>query len=327
MIMKFLKKVPAGLMLIPLLIGAIIHTFFPQALEIGGLTTAAFSNAGAATCMGLQLFCLGTTLQVKDMPAVLKRGGTLLLSKFLIGAILGIIVGKIFGQAGFWGITALAIIAGVTNSNGSLYLSLVKTYGDDTDAASVALLALNDGPFFTLLALGVSGMASIPFMSLVAVIVPMILGMIIGNLDKSMMKFFAPMADILIPFVGLTLGAGIDLKDIVKGGPQGILLGCITVFVGGFFIMFCYRLICKQPGYAAFAVASTAGNAVAVPAAVVLIDPSWAPYQATATTQLAASVVVTAILVPIMTSIWAKKFGCPKLDAEKAAAKRVVEAE
>ena len=88
MIMKFLQKVPAGLMLVPLLIGAVIHTLFPQALEIGGLTTAAFSNAGAATCMGLQLFCLGTTLQLKDMPAVLKRGGTLLLSKFLIGQFL-----------------------------------------------------------------------------------------------------------------------------------------------------------------------------------------------------------------------------------------------
>ena len=48
MIMKFLQKVPAGLMLVPLLIGAVIHTLFPQALEIGGLTTAAFSNAGAA---------------------------------------------------------------------------------------------------------------------------------------------------------------------------------------------------------------------------------------------------------------------------------------
>lgn len=127
---------------------------------------------------------------------------------------------------------------------------------------------------------------------------------------------FAPMADILIPFVGLTLGAGINLKDVVKGGPQGILLGLITVFVGGFFTLLFDRLICKQPGYAAFAVASTAGNSVAVPAAVVLIDKTWAPYQAVATTQLAASVVVTAILVPIVTSIWAKKYGCPQLSSK-----------
>ena len=60
------------------------------------------------------------------------------------------------------------------------------------------------------------------------------------------MKFFAPMADILIPFVGLTLGAGINLKDVVKGGPQGILLGLITVFVGGFFTLFFDRLICNS---------------------------------------------------------------------------------
>ena len=86
-------------------------------------------------------------------------------------------------------------------------------------------------------------------------------------------------------------------------------MGLITVFVGGFFTLLFDRFICKQPGYAAFAVASTAGNAVAVPAAVVLIDPSWAPYQAIVTTQIAASVVVTAILVPIITSIWAKNLG------------------
>jgi 2-keto-3-deoxygluconate permease len=47
-----------------------------------------------------------------------------------------------------------------------------------------------------------------------------------------------------------------------------------------------------------------------------LIDKTWAPYQAVATTQLAASVVVTAILVPIVTSIWAKKYGCPQLSSK-----------
>ena len=40
MIMKFLQKVPAGLMLVPLLIGAVIHTLFPQALEIGEIKIA-----------------------------------------------------------------------------------------------------------------------------------------------------------------------------------------------------------------------------------------------------------------------------------------------
>ena len=94
MILNFLRKVPAGMMIIPLLIGAFMNTFFPQALQIGSFTTATFSNAGSATAMGIQLFCLGTTLQLGDIPRVIKRGGILLISKFLIGAAIGIFVGK-----------------------------------------------------------------------------------------------------------------------------------------------------------------------------------------------------------------------------------------
>lgn len=313
MIMKFIKKVPAGMMIVPLLIGAFLNTFFPEALKIGSFTTAVFSNAGSATAMGIQLFCLGTTLQLRDMPKVLKRGGILLSSKFAIGAAIGIIVGKVFGPAGILGLTALSIISAVTNSNGSVYLALMKTYGDTTDCAAMALLALNDGPFFTLIALGASGLANIPAKSLIATVIPIIVGMILGNLDKSLRDFLAPAGDILIPFVGLTLGAGINLTNVVKGGPQGIVLGLITLVVGGTFIIFCDRIIGKRPGYAACAVATTAGNAIAVPAAVALIDPSWAPYVSVATSQVAAATVVTAVLAPILTDWWAKKYGCPQI--------------
>lgn len=314
MILNFLRKVPAGMMIIPLLIGAFMNTFFPQALQIGSFTTATFSNAGSATAIGIQLFCLGTTLQLGDIPRVIKRGGILLISKFIIGAAIGIFVGKVFGFAGILGLTTLAVISAVTNSNGSVYLALMKTYGDNTDCAAMALLALNDGPLFTLIALGVSGLANVPFMALLATVIPIIVGMIIGNLDKSMRDFLAPAGDIMIPFVGLTLGAGINLSNILKGGFAGIVLGLITVFVGGAFIVFCDRIIGRRPGYAGWAVATTAGNAVAVPAAVGLIDPQWAPYVAEATAQVAASTILTAILAPLMTNFWARKYGCPKLD-------------
>lgn len=320
MILKFLRKVPAGMMIVPLLIGSFMNTFFPEALKIGSFTTATFSSAGAATAMGIQLFCLGTTLQLADMPKVVKRGGILLVSKFIIGAAIGIAVGKIFGFAGVLGLTTLAIISAVTNSNGSVYLALMKTYGDTTDCAAMALLALNDGPLLTLIALGASGLANVPFMALVATVIPIIVGMIIGNLDKSMRDFMAPAGDILIPFVGFTLGAGINLSNVLKGGVPGVVLGLISVFVGGAFIVFCDRVIGRRPGYAGYAgwaVATTAGNAVAVPAAVGIIDPAWAPYVGEATTQVAAAVVVTAILAPLMTNYWAKKYGCPQLDKLK----------
>lgn len=316
MIMGFLKKVPAGMMIVPLLLGSFINTFFPNLLQIGSFTTAVFSNAGAATAMGIQLFCLGTTLQLKDMPQVIKRGGILLISKFVIGASIGIAIGKIFGMQGVLGLTTLAIISAVTNSNGSVYLALAQNYGDETDAAAMALLALNDGPLFTLIALGASGLANVPVMALIATVIPIFVGMILGNIDKEFQNFMAPAGSILIPFVGFALGAGINLTNVVKGGPQGIALGMITVLVGGSFILIFDRFVGKRPGYAAWAVATTAGNAVAVPMAVALVDPAWAPFVDVATTQVAASVVVTAILAPIMTNYWAKKYGCPKMRLE-----------
>lgn len=300
-------------MVIPLLLGSLINTLFPDALQIGGLTTALFSSAGTSTLLGAQLFCMGTALQVKDMPKVLKRGGVLLLAKFAVGALLGIIIGKIWGMEGVFGLTTLAVISAVTNSNGSVYLTLMGNYGDQADCGCFPLLALNDGPFFTLVALGASGLANIPFMSLLAAIIPIVLGMLIGNIDKGMRELFAPMGTAIIPLIGFALGAGIDLTSIIKGGFPGILLGLITVFVGGGFILVFDKFISRRPGYAAWAVATTAGNAVAVPAAVALIDTSWKPYVATATVQVAASVVVTCIVTPFITSWWAKRFGCPKM--------------
>ncbi len=312
-ILENVKKVPAGMMVVPMILGSLINTFIPEVVKIGSFTTATFTSAGSATAIGIQLFCLGTTLQLADMPKVLKRGGLLLLSKFIIGAAIGIVVGLLCGKAGFLGLTTLAIISAVTNSNGSVYLALMTEFGDETDCASMALLTINDGPFLTLVAMGASGLANIPLIALIAAIGPLLVGMILGNLDKEIQKTLAPAGSILIPFVGFCLGAGIKLTNLAKGGMGGILLGLICCFVGGIFILACERFIGHRPGYAAWGVSTTAGNAVAVPAAVALIDPAWAPYEPVATAQVAAAAVVTAILVPFITSWWAKKYGCPKL--------------
>lgn len=312
MIMAFLKKVPAGMMIVPMFLSSIVNSFFPSILDIGSFTTAVFTKAGIAAVLGVQLICMGSQLRYKELPSVIKRGGVLLIAKYTIAIIIGLIVGKIFGMAGIFGLTTLAIVAAVSDSNGSMYLALNAEYGDEVDQATMSLLAVNDGPFLTLLALGASGMANVPFVALLAVIVPILFGMILGNLDKEMSKFLAPGVSILLPFVGITLGASIDINGILTGGLSGIMLGLVVVCISGPFVVFCDRMFNKRPGYAGWAVSSTTGNAIAIPFAVSLVDPAWAPYAELATTQVAASTVFTAICIPIITSFWAKKYGCPK---------------
>ena len=166
MIMRFLKKIPAGMMVVPMLLGAIINTFLPEVTNIGSFTTAVFTSAGANTAIGIQLFCLGTTLRVRDMGGVVKRGGVLLISKFVIGAAIGIVVGKVFGPTGVLGLSSLAIISAVTNSNGSIYLALMNSYGDTVDQAAMPLLAINDGPMLTMIAMGIGGLTCLEEKSL-----------------------------------------------------------------------------------------------------------------------------------------------------------------
>ena len=320
MIMMFLKKIPAGMMVVPMLLGAFINTFFPQVTGIGSFTTAIFTSAGANAAIGIQLFCLGTTLRFREIGGVVKRGGVLLIAKFIIGAAIGIGVGKLCGPEGLLGLSALAIISAVTNSNGSVYLALMNSYGDTVDQAAMPLLAINDGPMLTMIAMGAGGLADIPFMALVAAIGPILVGMILGNIDKDLSDFLAPAGSILLPFVGFCLGSGMNLTNIAKGGVQGILLGLITCLIGGAFIVLCDRFVSRRPGYAGWAVATTAGNAVAVPAVIAAADPTWAPWADIATSQVAASAILTAILVPIITSWWAKKYGCPKFPKDEAQA-------
>lgn len=316
-ILKTVKKVPGGLMVVPLLLGAILNTFVPQLLRIGSLTTAIFSSAGIATTIGFALVCIGSQLNLKQAPEALKRGTVLLLAKFVAGAILGILVGKMFGMGGFLGISVLAIISSVTNGNGGLFIALMGEYGEPTDIAAQSVLNINDGPFLTLVALGASGMANIPFMSLIAAIGPLIVGVIIGNLDEDIRKFLKPGIAISIPFFAFCLGAGINLNNVASAGASGILLGFLVMIISGIPLILADKFINKRPGYAGAAAASAAGNSVATPAAVALIDPSYAPYVEAATAQVAAAVVVTAICVPLFTSWMVKKYGCPKFETEQ----------
>ena len=175
-----MKNLPGGLVIIPLVIAVLLATFVPQVYQIGGYVTALFYD-GNACMMGFFLIVCGASINVRQVGMPLYKGVVMTGVKFLLGVLLGLIVGWVCGPTGFLGITPFVMIAAITNSNSSLYISLSSQFGNATDTGAVSILALNDGPFFTLVALGATGLASIPFKSLVATIVPILIGFIWGN--------------------------------------------------------------------------------------------------------------------------------------------------
>ncbi len=91
-----------------------------------------------------------------------------------------------------------------------------------------------------------------------------------------------------------------NLETIVKAGGPGILLGIIAAFTGiGAYVLL--KLFKEEP-IIGLATGSTAGNAVATPAAVAAADPTLAVVATVATAQVAAACVISAILCPFIVS-------------------------
>lgn len=324
-ILKTVNRIPGGLMIVPLLLGATINSFFPQVLEIGGFTQAAFKD-GASAIIGIFLLIMGSQLTVKSTGPVVQKGFAILLGKLVAGVAVGLVVGFLIPGGVLWSLTPLAIIAAMINSNGGLFAALTKEFGNKTDRGTFPIIALNDGPFFTLVVLGAAGLADVPFVALISVIIPILIGFILGNLDPRIREFLRPGESVLIPFFAFPLGTGIDFGDIIAAGPPGVLLGIMTVALSGGGAMLFLHLIHvvkrtpreRRNLISGAAESSTAGNAVATPAVVASIDPAYSEIAGIATTQVAGAVVTTAILTPVLTTLiykWQMKRGIdPQLE-------------
>lgn len=299
-----IEKLPGGMMVIPLILGAIVKTFFPGLLNIGGFSTAIATNPMAI--LGVFLVCMGAGMDIKAAPKALKIGVVQTLTKYGVAVAIGLLVSYFFGENGLWGISSLAFIAAMSSTNGGLYTALTAEFGTKEEVGAIAILSIKDGPFLTMIALGTAGLASIPFMTLVGVILPLVIGVILGNLDHDMRAFLSKAGMVMIPFFAFGLGCGINLETIYMAGFSGILLGLLTVIICGFFTILTDK-VTGGTGVAGAANSSTAGNAVATPAAVAMVDPSLATAAAIATPQVAAAVITTALLVPVLTAFIAKR--------------------
>lgn len=312
-------KIPGALMIVPLFLGVMVNTFAPAALQIGSFTTALFKS-GLAVLIGLFFLSVGSQISFKAALPSVEKGLVLLLAKFGIAVAFGLSVAFYAEDGVLFGLLPLAIIAAMSNSNGSLYVALTSQFGNKTDKGAISMLSINDGPFLTLVTLGVAGLAAFPLMALFSAIFPMIFGFILGNTSSLARKFLAPGETLIIPFAAFAIGAGINLQVLVGQGTIGILLGVLTVlFSGGAAVvsLYLWHLIRRHPRptrnmVSAVSEASVAGNAIATPAVIASLDPSYLPIQEAATAQIAASVVATAFVLPFFVAWfagWQKRRG------------------
>ena len=301
---NFMNKIPGGIMLIPLLVGCTLNSFFPDFLQIGGATTGVLTSTNAF--LGAFFVCVGANLSISGAGKALKVGAVVTLAKLVASIAVGLIASHIFND-NLLGLSAVAIISGMSNSNGGMFTVLTKMYGDDADQGAIAVVSLNDGPFFTMIALGSAGMADIPLMALVAALVPLVIGIILGNMDPKMKRLLNEAEPVIIVFLAVAVGCSMNFSQIISGGFGGIVLGLMTLIIGGIITVFFDR-ITGGTGIAGAAISTVAGNAVATPLAVAAADPSIYDAAVIATPQVAAAMIITAILCPFFTAFVNKHF-------------------
>ena len=350
-IKKTIEKVPGGLMVVPLFTAALLNTIdqmhipfimsflkslgvapvkpgIYEFLKIGGFTQWLFKD-GALPLIALFLFCCGSQMNLRVGGVAMKKGILLTASKYFTGLIVGVLWGKLSGDMmnGFLGLSTMAIIAAMTNGNGGMYAALTGQYGNRSDVGAVAVLSLNDGPFFTLMALGMLG-ANFPIIAFVAVLLPIAIGMVLGNLDPDIRSFLKPGESLPIPFFAFALGAGMNFATFFnpKVVVAGVTLGLMTVTLTALTGILVFKLFREKSQIAPVAEASTAGNAVGTPAAIAaaasvaagagMMSPAEAQAYKNlveiATLQVSLSTLTTAILCPfavIMMDKWQKSRG------------------
>ncbi|MBP1930024.1 2-keto-3-deoxygluconate permease [Ammoniphilus resinae] len=344
-IMKTVQKVPGGLMVVPLLLGAVLNTIdqlhipfimeglkalgvpptkegFYEFLKIGGFAEALFKT-GSLTLIALFLFCAGSQMNLRVGGKAMKKGIILTVTKYAVGVLIGFLWGTLSGDPmnGFLGLSTLAIIAGMTNGNGGMFAALTGQYGSRSDVGAVAVLSLNDGPFFTLMALGLMG-ASFPIIAFIAVLLPIAIGMLLGNLDHEVRDFLKPGEVLPVPFFAFALGAGMNLASFFNPTVvgAGIALALMTTFLTGAVMVLVLRLFRERNTIAGWSEASTAGNAAGTPAAIAAAaavsagSGAMSPEMAKAyedlvpiaTAQISISTIATALLCPVVVIFWDK---------------------
>ncbi len=301
-------------MLAPLRLRAICRTFAPGSPMYFKRFTQGIMT-GVVPILAVWFFCMGASIKLSATGTVLRKSGTLVLTKLLAAWVITIVASwfiPIDGiQTGFFaGLSVLAIVSSMDMTNGGLYASLMQTYGTKEEAGAFVLTSIESGPLMSMVILGASGVARFEPQIFIGALLPFVVGFILGNLDPKVRAFFSPGGLLLIPFFGFSLGNTIDLNSLLSPlVGLGVLLAVSVIILTSIPLILADKYIGRGTGTAGLAASTTAGAAAANPIAIAAVAPQFSEAAKTATPLVAICVIVTSILVPILTGLWYKKFG------------------
>jgi len=295
-----MKKVPAGTFIVPLLISAILYTLFPGYLEIGGQTQWLLTDDGTGFIVAAIVFFSGTLVNIHSVLRILKRHGVLILVKTIAAIAVSWLYVQLFDYDGVFGISILAVVLTVTSFNPSMYMSLSQDYGDTEDLAAFGLLSIFCLPIYPLIVYGFVGtQSSLDFTVILSTLIPLLLGVILGNLDHDFTELFGSGISLMLPILGWNIGYGMNLINAIQAGIPGIALAILFYIVNSpMFLTDAYLL--KNDGITGLNMTAAAGLSISYAPVLAESFPSLEPFVQTASVQVLMAVVITMVMTPLL---------------------------
>ena len=306
-------------MVVPMIITAIINTISPGCLvKIGG-PVAAFCGPGTMGAIGMILFVAGTQTKYRDIKTACKRGGVLVIIRLLIAFAVSSLVLKMWGPAGIMGASVLALTCAVACCNPGVYVGFAAQYGDEIDISAMGVLNLIAVPSTPLVILGLADGTGFDYMSILSTLIPFSLGLVLANSDEKIKKMFAPGMPITLFFIGSCLGSGVNLRVLSQFGVANFIILALIFLIFLPINILADKLILRRPGYAAVGATCIGGLSIVAPAVIGKALPQYAPYVEIATGQMAVTVAINLIAIPIICKWVVNMWGDGK--SKEAAAK------
>lgn len=200
-----IERIPGGMMLVPLLLGAILNTLAPDTGAYFGSFTKGMIS-GTVPILAVWFFCMGASIKLSATGTVLRKSGTLVLTKIAVAWVVAAIASRVMPENGvevgmFAGLSTLALVAAMDMTNGGLYASIMQQYGSKEESGAFVLMSLESGPLMTMVILGTAGIASFEPHVFVGAVLPFVVGFALGNLDPELREFFGKAVHTLIPFL------------------------------------------------------------------------------------------------------------------------------
>ncbi|MGI3903343.1 MAG: 2-keto-3-deoxygluconate permease [Janthinobacterium lividum] len=309
-----MDRIPGGLMLVPLLLGALCRTFAPTApTYFKGFTQGIMT--GVIPILAVWFFCMGASIKLSATGTVLRKSGTIVLTKLFAAWAIVLVASYFIPAEGihtgvFAGLSILAIVCAMDMTNGGLYASLMQSYGTREEAGAFVLTSIESGPLMSMIILGAAGAARFEPQIFVGAVLPFLVGFLLGNLDPKLRDFFVPGCQLMIPFFAFSLGNTIDLATLLSPlSALGVGLALAVIVLTAIPLILADRLIGGGTGTAGIAASSTAGAAAANPLAIAAVAPQFESVAKDATVLVAICIVVTSVLVPVLTGLWYRAFG------------------